>query len=102
MTVEDLNDDFGITARRVAWVAEQLDDLLPGWAEHVDPGLFERGEIETNPIGQVRASVPEDDPRWVVLAEMSWREHPMSEEWRPLWRAAWQTETLKRGLRAQE
>jgi len=94
--VEHLHDDYGITARRVAWVAGRLDLIVPQWAAFVDPTLFEHGEIETSPVGQVRSCIVQSDPRWLTLSEILWSEHPVSEAWRPLWRAAWQSETLRR------
>ena len=97
MTVEHLNDDYGITGGKVSWLAAQLDTLAPGWAEYVDPSLFEQREIASSALGQVREHLADrGDPKWRDVAELQWGNFPMTREWWPLWHAAWQTETLMR------
>jgi hypothetical protein len=97
VTVEHLNDDYGITARKVSWLAAQLDMLAPGWAEYVNPSLFEQREIASSALGQVREHLADrGDPKWRDVTELQWGNFPMKPEWWSLWHAAWQTETLKR------
>ena len=100
--VEHLHADYGITARRVAWVAGRLDVVVPQWADFVDSTLYEHGEIETGPVGQVRSCILQSDPRRLTLSGILWSEHPVSEAWRPLWRAAWQSEVLRRRIEMPE
>ena len=93
------SDQWGFTSVRVAWDADRLDALVPGWVEHIDCSRFASGTVEGNPIAQVRANVLKSDPRWFVLAEMLWGGHPVFESHRLVWRKCWESETARRLVR---
>jgi len=99
VTVVELHEDHG-TSEIVSALVLVLDVWMPGWAHHVDVSLFNRGEIETSALGQARATLDEDDPRWVALTELMWqRGHPdewyLPRQWQ-LWHLAWRNEIERR------
>jgi hypothetical protein len=100
VTVVELHEDHG-SSEKVAQLAQELDGLYPWWWWYVDVTRFERGEIDTSPLAQVRAHVVlYDENLALVLSAMQWeRGHPeewhLPRQWR-LWHLAWRHEVDRR------